>query len=89
MSLAHQTPATGATALPSKDNWLLKNWGLLLAVFALIGIMLLPKSLAELGPIRHRKRSCWRSHLRFWPFGPPKGLSTASTPHRPRLPLSL
>jgi anion transporter len=42
MSLAHQTPATGATALPSKDNWLLKNWGLLLAVFALIGIMLLP-----------------------------------------------
>ena len=42
MSLAQQTPATGATALPSRDNWLLKNWGLPLAVFALIGIMLLP-----------------------------------------------
>ena len=42
MSLAQQTPATGATALPSRDNWLLKNWGLPLAVVALIGIMLLP-----------------------------------------------
>jgi solute carrier family 13 (sodium-dependent dicarboxylate transporter), member 2/3/5 len=42
MSFAQQTPATGATALPSRDNWLLKNWGLPLAVFALIGIMLLP-----------------------------------------------
>ncbi|MET0192110.1 MAG: DASS family sodium-coupled anion symporter [Hyphomicrobiaceae bacterium] len=42
MSLAQQAPETSANALPSRDTSLLTHWGLLLAVLALIGIMLLP-----------------------------------------------
>ena len=42
MSLAHPTPEGSAAALHLKDASFLKNWGLLLAVLALIGIMLLP-----------------------------------------------
>jgi sodium-dependent dicarboxylate transporter 2/3/5 len=42
MSLAQQAPGSSTPALHSRDSTLLKNWGLLLAAVALIGIMLLP-----------------------------------------------
>jgi anion transporter len=42
MSLANQTRERRTTALPPRDSSLLRNWGLLLAVLALIAIMLLP-----------------------------------------------
>ena len=42
MTLAHQAPASGIGRPPIKDSWAWRNWGLLLALAALIFIMLLP-----------------------------------------------
>ena len=42
MSVAHRAATSDTAGSSLKDNWVTKNWGLLLAIAALVAIMLLP-----------------------------------------------
>ena len=42
MSVAHRAATSDTAGSSLKNNWVTKNWGLLLAIAALVAIMLLP-----------------------------------------------
>ena len=56
MAIVEQAPSGGTVAGDSRQSWIRTNWGLLLAVAVLAGILLLPTPACEFSLLALERR---------------------------------